>query len=121
MSHVAREMQRQGFDIPLLIGGATTSRVHTAVKIDPNYRRGQTVYVTDASRAVGVASNLLSLDGRAAYAAQIRREYEELARNHAASRNMSRRFTLFGARQRPQARFFEDHAADAAFFRHADL
>ncbi len=53
-------MERQGFDIPLLIGGATTSRVHTAVKIDPNYRRGQTVYVTDASRAVGVASSLLS-------------------------------------------------------------
>ena len=60
MVHVASEMERQGFDIPLLIGGATTSRVHTAVKIDPNYRRGQTVYVTDASRAVGVASSLLS-------------------------------------------------------------
>ena len=60
MCHVAAEMERQGFDIPLLIGGATTSRVHTAVKIDPNYKRGQTVYVTDASRAVGVASTLLS-------------------------------------------------------------
>ena len=59
MVHVASEMERQGFDIPLLIGGATTRRVHTAVKIDPNYRRGQTVYVTDASRAVGVASSLL--------------------------------------------------------------
>src|ERR1019366_10664853 len=51
MVHIASEMERQGFDIPLLIGGATTSRIHTAVKIDPNYRRGQTVYVTDASRA----------------------------------------------------------------------
>jgi 5-methyltetrahydrofolate--homocysteine methyltransferase len=60
MVTVASEMERQGFDIPLLIGGATTSRVHTAVKIDPSYRRGQTVYVTDASRAVGVASSLLS-------------------------------------------------------------
>ena len=60
MCHVAAEMERQGFDIPLLIGGATTSRVHTAVKINPNYARGQTVYVTDASRAVGVASSLLS-------------------------------------------------------------
>ena len=59
-------MERQGFDIPLLIGGATTSRVHTAVKIDPNYRRGQTVYVTDASRAVGVASSLLSQGRRRA-------------------------------------------------------
>ena len=55
MCHVAAEMERQDFDLPLLIGGATTSRVHTAVKIHPNYRRGQTVYVTDASRAVGVA------------------------------------------------------------------
>ena len=53
MCHVAAEMERQGFDMPLLIGGATTSRVHTAVKIHPNYRRGQAVYVTDASRAVG--------------------------------------------------------------------
>jgi len=52
MCHVAAEMERQGFDLPLLIGGATTSRVHTAVKIDPNYRKGQTVYVADASRAV---------------------------------------------------------------------
>src|ERR1700746_1758862 len=63
MCHVAAEMERQGFDIPLLIGGATTSRVHTAVKIHPNYRRGQTVYVPDASRAVGVAANLMSGGG----------------------------------------------------------
>src|SRR5262249_52450776 len=56
MCLVAAEMERQGFDLPLLIGGATTSRVHTAVKIHPNYQRGQTVYVTDASRAVGVAA-----------------------------------------------------------------
>src|SRR5690606_305863 len=54
MAHVAAEMEREGFDIPLLIGGATTSRVHTAVKIHPRYERGQTVYVNDASRAVGV-------------------------------------------------------------------
>ena len=60
MCHVAAEMEREGFALPLLIGGATTSRVHTAVKIHPNYRRGQTVYVTDASRAVGVVSQLMS-------------------------------------------------------------
>ena len=60
MCHVAAEMERKGFDVPLLIGGATTSRVHTAVKIHPNYRRGQTIYVNDASRAVGVVSALLS-------------------------------------------------------------
>ena len=80
MVHVAAEMERQGFDIPLLIGGATTSRVHTAVKIDPNYRRGQTVYVTDASRAVGVASSLLSQGRRrAAMPPTIRSEYETIA------------------------------------------
>ena len=60
MCHVAAEMERQGFTTPLLIGGATTSRVHTAVKIHPNYRRGQAVYVNDASRAVGVTSALVS-------------------------------------------------------------
>lgn len=97
MCHVAAEMERQGFDIPLLIGGATTSRVHTAVKIDPNYRRGQTVYVADASRAVGVASNLLARNGKE-YAASIRQEYEELARNHAAQRAPGRRLSIAEAR-----------------------
>ena len=98
MVHVASEMERQGFDIPLLIGGATTSRVHTAVKIDPNYRRGQTVYVTDASRAVGVASSLLSRDGGANYAATVRGEYELLARNHASQRGGGKRLNLGQAR-----------------------
>ncbi len=60
MCYVAAEMEREGFDVPLLIGGATTSRVHTAVKISPNYNKGQAIYVTDASRAVGVVSSLLS-------------------------------------------------------------
>ena len=73
MCHVAAEMERQGFDLPLLIGGATTSRTHTAVKIHPNYRRGQAVYVNDASRAVGVAQSLMSADGaRPNYVADIR-------------------------------------------------
>jgi 5-methyltetrahydrofolate--homocysteine methyltransferase len=98
MCHVAAEMERQGFDIPLLIGGATTSRVHTAVKIDPNYRRGQTVYVTDASRAVGVASNLLSKTANADFVANVRREYEEIARNHLAQRAPGRRLLLGEAR-----------------------
>ena len=98
MCHVASEMERQGFDIPLLIGGATTSRVHTAVRIDPNYRRGQTVYVTDASRAVGVASNLLSKTGRVAYMENVRREYTEIARTHAAQRAPGRRLSLEAAR-----------------------
>ena len=98
MVHVASEMERQGFSIPLLIGGATTSRVHTAVKIDPNYRRGQTVYVTDASRAVGVASSLLSKDGSANYVANIRSEYENLARSHANQRSGGKRLTIGQAR-----------------------
>jgi len=98
MVHVASEMERQGFDIPLLIGGATTSRVHTAVKIDPNYRRGQTVYVTDASRAVGVASSLLSKDGGGNYAAGVRAEYEKIAHGHANQRSGGKRLTLAEAR-----------------------
>ncbi|HTT98694.1 MAG TPA: methionine synthase [Rhizomicrobium sp.] len=98
MCHVAAEMERQGFDIPLLIGGATTSRVHTAVKIDPNYRRGQTVHVNDASRAVGVASSLLSKTGRADYAAGVRRDYEEVARSHALRTGPAKRLSLKDAR-----------------------
>ncbi|MDO1582522.1 methionine synthase [Rhizobium oryzicola] len=83
MVHVASEMERQGFDIPLLIGGATTSRVHTAVKIHPKYNAGQAVYVTDASRAVGVVSNLLAEGGREEYVANIRAEYAKVAAAHA--------------------------------------
>ena len=75
MAHVAREMERQGFKIPLLIGGATTSRVHTAVKIEPNYPGGAVVYVPDASRAVGVCSNLLSETARANYVSGIKADY----------------------------------------------
>ena len=82
MAHVAHEMQRLGMSQPLLIGGATTSRVHTAVKIAPNYT-GVTVYVPDASRAVGVASNLLSDDLRAAYVAEVASDYEKIRVQHA--------------------------------------
>ncbi|HUX31250.1 MAG TPA: methionine synthase [Thiobacillus sp.] len=74
MGHVAREMQRQGFTIPLLIGGATTSMAHTAVKIEPNYEH-PVVHVKDASRAVGVCTQLLSNDLRDAFAAEIRADY----------------------------------------------
>ena len=98
MVTVASEMERQGFDIPLMIGGATTSKVHTAVKIDPSYRRGQTVYVTDASRAVGVASSLLHKDTGAAYAADIRTEYEKMALAHAGKQVSGKRLTLEQAR-----------------------
>ena len=98
MCMVATEMQRQDFDIPLLIGGATTSRIHTAVKIDPNYNRGQAIYVTDASRAVGVVSNLLSATQRDGYIAKIQTEYKEMAEAHAAGREKKERQTLAAAR-----------------------
>src|SRR5689334_23115040 len=98
MVHVASEMERQGFSIPLLIGGATTSKIHTAVKINPAYTRGQTVYATDASRAVGIASSLLSKAGRVAYIENVRKEYAEIARTHAAQRAPGRRLSLEAAR-----------------------
>jgi 5-methyltetrahydrofolate--homocysteine methyltransferase len=85
MAHVAHEMQRLGMKQPLLIGGATTSRVHTAVKIAPNYA-GITVYVPDASRAVGVASNLLSKELRSAYVAEVAADYETVRRQHAGKK-----------------------------------
>src|SRR5204863_5204728 len=74
MCHVAAEMERQGFDLPLLIGGATTSRVHTAVKIHPNYRPGQTVYVTDASPAVGATAAWMSKATRENYFSDLPRD-----------------------------------------------
>jgi 5-methyltetrahydrofolate--homocysteine methyltransferase len=82
MAHVAGEMQRQGMTQPLLIGGATTSRAHTAIKIAPN-TEGAVVYVPDASRAVGVATKLLSADQRAGYMAEIVAEYEAVRAEHA--------------------------------------
>ncbi len=87
MAHVAKEMERQGFKIPLLIGGATTSRVHTAVKIEPNYPSGQTVYVTDASRAVGVCSNLLSDTLRDEYVAGLKAEYQAAREQHESKKS----------------------------------
>ena len=89
MSFVASEMEREGFTVPLLIGGATTSRVHTAVKIEPNYQ-GPTVHVIDASRAVGVAGNLRSDTQRTEYAAGVRAEYQDL-RNQRGNRKAEER------------------------------
>ncbi|MDD4929136.1 MAG: methionine synthase [Gallionella sp.] len=82
MAHVAKEMERQGFKIPLLIGGATTSRVHTAVKIEQNYPSGSVIYVTDASRAVGVCSNLLSDTLSRDYVASIKTDYAAAREQH---------------------------------------
>ncbi|MFL5119745.1 MAG: methionine synthase, partial [Microvirga sp.] len=98
MVHVAGEMEREGFDLPLLIGGATTSRVHTAVKIHPHYARGQAVYVTDASRAVGVVSSLLSPEAKGPYVETIRAEYRKVADAHARSEADKQRLPLAKAR-----------------------
>ncbi|HEY0329083.1 MAG TPA: methionine synthase [Rhodopseudomonas sp.] len=98
MSFLASEMQRNGLSIPLLIGGATTSRVHTAVKIDANYPDGAVVHVNDASRAVGVASSLLAPDRRDAYAAEIRAEYEKISAAHARAQADKKRLKLGDAR-----------------------
>jgi 5-methyltetrahydrofolate--homocysteine methyltransferase len=100
MAHVAKEMQRQDFSIPLLIGGATTSRVHTAVKIEPNYQNGPTVYVTDASRAVGVCSNLLSGTLRNEYVAEIKAEYAAAREQHEGRKGKAVYVPLAQARAR---------------------
>ena len=85
MVHVAREMERTGFKIPLLIGGATTSRAHTAVKVAQHYRE-PVVHVLDASRAVPVMTSLLSKDGKAPFVKQLREDYEKLRSQHAVSK-----------------------------------
>ena len=102
MAHVAAEMEREGFDIPLLIGGATTSRVHTAVKIHPRYRQGQAVYVTDASRAVGVVSSLLSPEAKDGYVETVRAEYRKVADAHARNELEKQRLPLARARANAQ-------------------
>ena len=98
MCFVAAEMEREGFSCPLLIGGATTSKVHTAVKINPNYHTGQAVYVLDASRAVGVVSNLLSDTGRKPYVDGIKADYAKVRENYLANELKKQRITLKSAR-----------------------
>ena len=100
MVYVGKEMQRRGMDMPLLIGGATTSKTHTAVKIEPAYEAGATVYVTDASRAVGVVGQLLG-DGKAEYAAGLREEYTKARDAHQRGQTAKARLTLKEARDNP--------------------
>ncbi|HEX5094008.1 MAG TPA: vitamin B12 dependent-methionine synthase activation domain-containing protein, partial [Burkholderiales bacterium] len=97
MAHIAREMEREGFKLPLLIGGATTSRAHTAVKIAPNYA-GPVVYVPDASRSVTVTQSLLS-DARDAYVSEVRADYEKIRRQHAGKKGPGPLLPLERARQ----------------------
>ena len=98
MAFVASEMEREGFTIPLLIGGATTSRVHTAVKIEPHYH-GPTVHVLDASRAVGVAGNLLSDTLRDGFVADVREEYRDVREQRSRTGAEERRQPLADARR----------------------
>jgi 5-methyltetrahydrofolate--homocysteine methyltransferase len=103
MVHLGKEMQRQGFSVPLLIGGATTSKAHTAVKIAPTYEGNQAIYVSDASRAVGVASKLISEESRESFVADIQKDYEAVRLRTA---NRTSRGTLFAyddaVKQKPQ-------------------
>ena len=98
MVFVGQEMERRGFDIPLLIGGATTSRTHTAVKIEPGYRRGSTTYVQDASRAVSVVSGLLSPTERDRNQAATRDEYVRIREQFARGQEVKARASLAQAR-----------------------
>ncbi len=98
MRHLAGEMERQGFELPLLIGGATTSRTHTAVKIEPQYH-GPVIHVADASRAVGVAAALMDRERRDAFAAGIREEYETVRRDRGARQEKIARHPIAEARR----------------------
>jgi 5-methyltetrahydrofolate--homocysteine methyltransferase len=97
MAHVAKEMERQGFQLPLLIGGATTSRVHTAVKIEPNYSR-PTDWVPDASRSVGVCTSLLSDELRVDYLRKVKEDNERTRQQHKSKKGQGPRHTLIEAR-----------------------
>ncbi|MCZ0926383.1 methionine synthase [Halomonas janggokensis] len=107
MVHVAKEMKRRGMDLPLLIGGATTSKAHTAVKIEPQYDH-PVIYVTDASRAVGVASRLLTPSLKTPYIAEIREEYEKVRERNAKRRPKAADLDYTQARKR---RFRTDWAS----------
>ena len=102
MSHIAKEMQRRNLNIPLLIGGATTSRVHTAVKIAPHYD-GASIYVKDASRAVGVATQLTSDNSRENYISSIAKEYQEVRQRHQGRQAKTAWLTLEQARANREA------------------
>jgi 5-methyltetrahydrofolate--homocysteine methyltransferase len=110
MVHVAKEMERQGMKIPLLIGGATTSKTHTAVKIEPNYKRGMALHVLDASRAVAVASSLLSQDKKVTenYIAEIRKDYEQVRVLRGNRKSAKKYLTLGQARKNKTALDWEN-------------
>ncbi len=110
MSHIAKEMQRQGLDIPLLIGGATTSRAHTALKIEPHYK-SPTIWVKDASRAVGVAQKLISAEHRGAFVAANQADYAEIRERHKDRGTGKRLIPLAKAREQSLKLDFSDVVA----------
>ncbi len=112
---MAKEMQREGFTIPLMIGGATTSRVHTAVKIEPGYQ-GATVYVKDASRAVGVAQNLVSEDNAKTFVAKIKEEYESVREMHKGKSRKTDWISLEEARANKSKIDWKDYKPTAPSF-----
>lgn len=115
MVSLAREMKRQDFELPLLIGGATTSRLHTAVKIDPGYDH-PVIHVNDASKAVGVMSNLLSKTARDDFVEGIRTEYATAREKHAGSGRESKRQTIDGARANKAPIDWSDYTAPVPSF-----
>jgi 5-methyltetrahydrofolate--homocysteine methyltransferase len=116
MAHMASEMEREGFDIPLLIGGATTSKIHTAVKIAPRYTKNQAIYVLDASRAVGVVSQLLNPGNKAAYIEGIREEYITVTERHERSERAKERVPLATARANAMQIDFTGYSVPAPTF-----
>ncbi len=110
MVHVAREMQRLDFQIPLMIGGATTSKAHTAVKIEPQYSNDQVIYVSDASRSVNVASQLISRQNKAGLVEATRQEYAKIRERRAARGDRTRIIPLEEARRRAPALDWADYS-----------
>ncbi|WP_438864856.1 methionine synthase [Neptunicella sp.] len=108
MVHVAKEMQRQNFELPLLIGGATTSKAHTAVKIEQNYQH-PVAYVPNASRAVGVCQRLITAENRATYAAELTKEYDKVREQHARKQPRSKPVGLMQARANKFPLDFSDY------------
>jgi 5-methyltetrahydrofolate--homocysteine methyltransferase len=113
MAHIAHEMQRLEMNIPLMIGGATTSRAHTAVKIEPNYKNGPSVWVKDASRAVGVAQNLISKDLKSDFVAKLREDYRQVRENYANRQRAIKWLTLEQARANKTQIDWDSYTPDA--------
>ncbi|MFW2372837.1 MAG: methionine synthase [Gammaproteobacteria bacterium] len=115
MVHVAKEMERLGFDIPLMIGGATTSKAHTAVKIEQNYH-GPTVWVKDASRAVGVSQNLISEEHKENFVKSLSEEYDQVRINYAGRRAQTKWASLQQARENAQVIDWDDYTPTVPSF-----